>query len=163
VILDRFAPASALLRLFPPLARRQVLRWLPRLGLLLRLAAGGRRSGCTGGEILRFRFRSCRSNFGGRVLEEEVWLMCLWREGPPSNWADVGGHTRYAGRRKPGPNLSQGWVEPDTSVRMRRTAGAHAADARVRSDRFKRARTIYVSPLEMPLDPIRGQVITEQI
>jgi hypothetical protein len=43
-------------------------------------------------------------------------------------------------RRKPNPNLSHGWVVPDASVRMHRTAGACATYASIRSDRFGRTR-----------------------
>jgi hypothetical protein len=62
--LDDFAPANALLRLDSPLCRCQVLRRLPRLGLLLWPLAGGWRSGSIDGGINRFCFRCHRSNLG---------------------------------------------------------------------------------------------------
>jgi hypothetical protein len=43
-------------------------------------------------------------------------------------------------RRKPGTNLGQGWVGPDTSVWMHRTPGESTDDASVRSDQFRCAR-----------------------
>jgi hypothetical protein len=70
-------------------------------------------------------------NFWERVLEGDI---CLWWEGPPNNWADAGGRARCPGRRKLALNLSRGWVEPDASVWMRRTAGACAATSRIRSN-----------------------------
>jgi hypothetical protein len=57
---------------------------------------------------------------------------------------------RYPGRCKLAPNVGQGWVKPVVSVRMHRTAGARAADARVRSDRFGCVRTICVGPRRSP-------------
>jgi hypothetical protein len=55
------------------------------------------------------------TQFLGRVLEGEV---CLSRKGPPSNWADAGGRARCPDRRKLAPNLDQGWVKPNTSLRQ---------------------------------------------
>jgi hypothetical protein len=53
-------------------------------------------------------------------------------------------------RCKPVANLGRGWIGPDALVQMRRTVGADAGDASVRSDHFGHARTRCVGPLEMP-------------
>jgi hypothetical protein len=39
---------------------------------------------------------------------------------------------------------------PDTSVRLHRAAREDATDMLIWSDQFKRTRTVYVGPLEMP-------------
>jgi hypothetical protein len=50
-------------------------------------------------------------------------------------------------RRKPGPNLGQGWVGSDAVVRLRRPAGESATHAHVWLDVFGRARTSCVGSL----------------
>jgi hypothetical protein len=55
-------------------------------------------------------------------------------------------------RCKPDQNLSQGWVGPDASIRLRRPAGEGATHTPIRSDQFRHARTRCVGPLEMPYD-----------
>jgi hypothetical protein len=93
--------------------------------LLLQPAAGGRRSGLTGGGIHRLRFRF--SIFGGRFWWETLSL--------------AGGCARYPDRPKLAPNLGREWVEPDASVQIRRTS------ARSRLSRpVGRARTRCVGP-----------------
>jgi hypothetical protein len=78
------------------------------------------------------------------------------------------GHTHTASslyslmdRRKSGVNLDQGWVGPDASVWMLRTAGEGAGDASVRSDHFARAWTRCVGPLEMPLVTPSSHLLVE--
>jgi hypothetical protein len=44
------------------------------------------------------------------------------------------GRARCLDRHKLGPNLGQGWVEPDTSIQIRRTAGARHNGPTVQSD-----------------------------
>jgi hypothetical protein len=84
------------------------------------------------------------------LVELDNYFWGRWREGPRWPRADPRGHARCPGRRKPSPNLGQGWIALDASVRLCRTAGEGACDARVRSNAFRCARTRCVGPLEMP-------------
>jgi hypothetical protein len=80
------------------------------------------------------------AKMGEDGLEKEVaWVvgLCLlyhWREGPGLPREDKGGHACCLGRRILGPNLAQGWVESDASVRLRRTAGVCHNRQLIRSD-----------------------------
>jgi hypothetical protein len=102
------SPASVLLRLNSPLCRYQVLRRLPRLGLLLRPLACGGRSGATGGGIHHSCFRCRSSNIGQGFWREKTGLCATGGRERQVNWVDAGGRSRCPGRCKPGPNLGQG-------------------------------------------------------
>jgi hypothetical protein len=71
---------------------------------------------------------------------DQVFLGSLAR-GPGWPKADAEGRARCPGRYKLGPNLGQRWVELNTFVRMRRTAGEGARDVPPRSDAFEHAWT----------------------
>jgi hypothetical protein len=96
--------------------------------------------GSIGGPLLLRRRWLHGGGDGGKVLEGiGGWdwpTSSLPLAGGPR--VDAGGRVRCPGRCNIGPNLGQGWVKPDGSVRMRRTAGEGVGDALVRSDQIGR-------------------------
>jgi hypothetical protein len=88
---------------------------------------------------------------GEEGLEKGVaWVvgLCLlyhWRESPGLPREDKEGRARCLGRRILGPNLGQGWVESDASVRLRRTAGACHNGQPIWSDQVGHARMVCVA------------------
>jgi hypothetical protein len=92
---------------------------------------------------------SVAAEMGARVWQRE-WqgeLACVFSA--TGGRARVGqGRTREDTRAiRADANLGQGWIEPNTSVRLRRIAGARPNGPPVRSDQFGRAQTVCVSLL----------------